>query len=359
MNCYALKSGVKSIFLQKISGAALQRTFQENKIRIFPVESSMLKTLLDSLRTQMKENNWNKRLRLSSFFPRPLRRILFQRVHRTFGSRLNFIVHNGLPSDLKTKKTWKKMGFRILTINESFQSLQTPESTIPESNMLTDLKWETKIQKNRDWLYSPIPKFIKRIVQILIVSPFLGTFTSIQVENKKNLEKIEHPAVLIFNHAGNYDGALIVKILPPHIRNRTIIALMAEHWDFIFRPLYWHAIGNFFPFARRGHGVRSSLEALSRFIDKGWFVLYAPEGEIPEDTGSLKFKPGIGYIAVEMALPIIPFKIEGYDGVFPVGKKMPCKHGNVTIKVGTPLTISKTVSYHEATNQIRRAMESL
>ena len=116
---------------------------------------------------------------------------------------------------------------------------------------------------------------------------------------------------------------------------------------------------NIFPFARSGYAIRPSIEALGDFLDKGWSILFAPEGEVPAVNELQEFKQGIGLIAVEMGVPVVPFKIEGYFGVIPLGKSLPQKKGNVTIKVGEAINFTRDTSYLDATQIVRETLKSL
>ncbi len=258
----------------------------------------------------------------------------------------------------------------LVALIEEEMGVVIDEMSINPKTKVSDLrklikKGSVKIQKYKveDWLYLPAIRWVREILDRLILFPLFGLFTSIRIENKENLEKIKHPSILAFNHAGNGDAALILKILPQHIRINTAIATMAEHWDPKAFGRFWipffYLFINVYPFARTGHAIRSSLETTGKFLDNGWFIMLAPEGKISKDPRNRVFKHGIGYIAVEMNVPVVPFKIEGYHGVIPIGKVIPEKFGNVTIKVGEPITFSKDTSYIDATEKIRAALESL
>ena len=94
-----------------------------------------------------------------------------------------------------------------------------------------------------------------------------------------------------------------------------------------------------------------------QLLDKNWNILIFPEGEREIAEELLPFKQGIGILAVEMRVPIIPVKIEGALKVLPRWKKFP-GFGRVKIKIGKPIII-KTSSYIEATEQVESAIREL
>ena len=65
------------------------------------------------------------------------------------------------------------------------------------------------------------------------------------------------------------------------------------------------------------------MAELGRWLDDGYAVVMSPEGG-PEAEGEvLPFLGGTGLMAVEMRVPIVPFRIEGYGQLFPREPKFP------------------------------------
>ncbi len=64
-------------------------------------------------------------------------------------------------------------------------------------------------------------------------------------------------------------------------------------------------------------------------------------------------------MAVEMGVPVVPFKVEGYGRLFPSNPPFPFfpnRRGSFRLIIGDALTFSKTTSYQEATERMRRAV---
>jgi long-chain acyl-CoA synthetase len=101
--------------------------------------------------------------------------------------------------------------------------------------------------------------------------------------------------------------------------------------------------------------VRASLEYCGALVDAGWSILIFPEGT-RSATGELqRFRSGIGLLAKELRVPVVPVAIEGTHGVLPKG----CCHpqpGPVTVRIGAPLTIPSDADYAEAAALLEKAL---
>ena len=93
--------------------------------------------------------------------------------------------------------------------------------------------------------------------------------------------------------------------------------------------------------------------------------MISPEGNITHTGELLPFHTGAGYIAVEMGVPVIPFKINSYFELWPEETKRklnlfwPKKFGTVEVIVGEPISFDPTTPYEEATEVLRKTMINL
>ncbi|MBI3969836.1 MAG: AMP-binding protein [Chloroflexi bacterium] len=183
----------------------------------------------------------------------------------------------------------------------------------------------------------------------------------LEVVHPERAAKIPLPSILIFNYQGPYAALLVLRALPPHIRSRVAIAADARLWE--GRDRWQGLLGELavqaFSFAKSGGAVRPSLEELGRWLDDGYAVIMSPEGN-PEIGGELlPFLGGTGLMAVEMRVPVVPFKLGDYHRLFPPNPPfpyLPNKRGRVRLIVGEPVTFAKTMDYREATELARRAL---
>jgi 1-acyl-sn-glycerol-3-phosphate acyltransferase len=64
-------------------------------------------------------------------------------------------------------------------------------------------------------------------------------------------------------------------------------------------------------------------------------------------------------MAVEMGVPVVPFKLEGYHHLFPTNPPfpyLPIKRGRVRLIIGEPVTFPPAMPYEQATAQARQAL---
>jgi hypothetical protein len=81
-------------------------------------------------------------------------------------------------------------------------------------------------------------------------------------------------------------------------------------------------IVNAFPFSRTD-SIRPSLEHCARLLDRGWSILIYPEGT-RSITGQMgPFKSGVGLMAVELGVPVVPVNISGTYQLLPKGRAIP------------------------------------
>ena len=113
---------------------------------------------------------------------------------------------------------------------------------------------------------------------------------------------------------------------------------------------------NTYPFGA-AIGTDASLEFTGEMVDRKQSIVIFPEGERTKDGQIHEFKPGIGYLAINMNLPVVPVKIDGMYDILPKGKKIP-KFGKAVVKFGKPIML-KNMSYLEATKIIEKKVREL
>ncbi len=143
--------------------------------------------------------------------------------------------------------------------------------------------------------------------------------------------------ILAPNHASYLDGFVVVLALP-----------FAR-----FRSLYLLGISDFFTgflksrFARLAHVIPiDSASYLNRALQTAAYVLrndrsvcVFPEGGRSPDGSLLEFKKGVGILAVEMGVPVIPVFISGAFEAMPRNAAWP-RPRRITVVFGTPLRVA-------------------
>jgi len=212
-------------------------------------------------------------------------------------------------------------------------------------------------------LYNPLIMKIRTFLQQLLPFPLHALFVPMEGKDEANLKDLKLPVIFYFNHIGIMDGLCVLRILPQYIRERIVIAANSDLWK-DWRFPFVEFFGPAYPFDKK-EKVKASLELTGEFLDRGFSILMAPEGIFTPDGKLLEFKPGIGLLAVEAQVPVVPIKIDpAYLEIFPpMGGKfienIPKKRKKIWIKIGKSLTFGKDTSYEEATQKMRQALEDL
>lgn len=207
------------------------------------------------------------------------------------------------------------------------------------------------------WPRSSALKPVRSVVQWLLFLA-IGAFQTLHITQSGPTGLPEGPLLFVANHESHLDTPTILRALPR--RQRATLCVAAAK-DYFFKNAFTafcaQLLFNAFPLDRDGN-VRESLASVGALLDTGHSVLIYPEGTRAR-TGQLgEFKKGIGIIAQEMGVPVVPVKISGNFQILPSGATIP-KKGTTHITFGKPLHIPTGVSYIEITKLIQRAVATL
>ncbi len=163
-------------------------------------------------------------------------------------------------------------------------------------------------------------------------------FMKLYVREAKGFEKMpEGPAILVANHSSYIDGPLVMYFTQWH-KPRTIRSIQAKYWvtkNWFRRFLF---LGLFRQIPTNG-SVEKALEALTR----GDTLMLFPEGgRSPDGKIQKTIHTGLGVLASETHLPVIPIGIKGTFEWWPRQKFLPklFSFKKITMKAGKPLFYS-------------------
>ena len=180
------------------------------------------------------------------------------------------------------------------------------------------------------------------------------------------------PMLIIGNHVTAYDGPLILYGLPGHVRRRVAVAMSGELLMDLRRgrgqgnvvvnmlaPLgYWliTALYNVFPLPRL-RGFRRSFAHAGEAMERGYSVMVFPEGHRSE-TGKLQqFRDGIGLLAKESKVPVLPVGLRGLGELKASGKWI--RSGKLEVRVGAPVELGPEATAAEWTEALAGAVRQL
>ncbi|MGA9505359.1 MAG: AMP-binding protein [Terriglobales bacterium] len=197
-----------------------------------------------------------------------------------------------------------------------------------------------------------------------------------RVTGLQNLRAVHGPLLVISNHISDVDFALIQTALPVPIRHQLAIATRGEalemlrspapdpRWFGQIRNLYvrmqWTlgvALLNLFPLPRQS-GFRKSFAYAGEAVDRGYSVLVFPEGKHSEDGRLLPFRSGIGLLANNLHIPILPMRIDGLFELKQAHKKFAAP-GTIHVHIGRPLQFSPETDPEEIARALQQAVENI
>ena len=108
---------------------------------------------------------------------------------------------------------------------------------------------------------------------------------------------------------------------------------------------------NVFPLPQES-GFLKSFTFAGDLADRGWNVLVFPEGRTTDDGHMAHFRSGIGLLAKQLNIPVIPMRL---TGLFDLKKEhhILARPGHVQVIIGTPVRFSPD----QDPNQIARELE--
>ncbi|MFC1482897.1 AMP-binding protein [Candidatus Margulisiibacteriota bacterium] len=258
----------------------------------------------------------------------------------------------------------------LLSLIEEHYAVAIPETAItPQTTVKQIRKLIESSPPAEDGLplthvfYTSLLYKIRLCLQHCFLFPLHGFFVPMDVAGKENLKNIKTPAIFYFNHIGILDGVCAMRVIPKSIRNKMVIAVTAYLWK-DYRRRWVELFGPGFPFDKRKK-IKASLEQMGDFLDNNYSILMAPEGTFTQNGELLQFKQGIGFMAVEMEVPVVPIKIDpAYLEIFPPTgesffENLPKKIKRIWLKIGKPLYFDKKISYEKATHIMQDAIEKL
>jgi long-chain acyl-CoA synthetase len=208
---------------------------------------------------------------------------------------------------------------------------------------------------------------MRRMVDCCFHEWLFRSFVDLSVSGIDRLREVEPPVMFIANHLSYLDHPAIMFSLPPKWRYTTATAAWEEFFFRNYRTiagmlwkrftyLYGTLFLNLFPLSQTA-GFRSSLAFMGRLADHGINILIFPEGERSPDGRLLPLRPGIGIMAQELAVPLVPVHISGMEQVLPRGAARP-RRGRVEVRFGSPLRFGNETP-SEIVERARDAMELL
>jgi long-chain acyl-CoA synthetase len=194
-----------------------------------------------------------------------------------------------------------------------------------------------------------------------------------RVTGRENLRGVRGPLLVVSNHVADVDVGFIQTALPARIRHKLATATGGEaleklrspspdrEWPLqIYDRVQWTlgvALLNLFPLPRQS-GFRKSFAYAGEAVDSGYSILVFPEGKHTTDGKIQPFRTGVGLLANNLHIPILPMRIDGLFEIKQAGKKFAAP-GKIQVRIGKPMQFPPETDPEEIARALQSAVESL
>lgn len=194
-----------------------------------------------------------------------------------------------------------------------------------------------------------------------------------RIEGRENLEGWSGPLLVICNHISDGDPGFVQTALPSRFRNRIATATGGEALEKLRTPalnrnffakiydrIQWTlgvSLLNLFPLPREA-GFRQSFKYAGEAVDRGYSILVFPEGRHTTDGKMNPFRAGIGLLAKNLGIPVLPVRIDGLFEVKQAGKKF-APPRKISVRIGQPVQFAADSDPAQITMKLQAAVEML
>ncbi|MGB9284813.1 MAG: AMP-binding protein, partial [Candidatus Sulfotelmatobacter sp.] len=223
------------------------------------------------------------------------------------------------------------------------------------------------------WVLGWPVTWVRWLAQYLLMMPAVMLLGWPRIEGRENLRGVNGPLLVVCNHIDDVDVGFVQTALPPRLRHRIATATGGEALEKLRSPaadrnffgkiydrIQWVlgvSLLNLFPLPREA-GFRQSFACAGRAVDRGYSVLVFPEGR-HTTTGQMNpFRAGIGLLAKNLEIPVLPMRIVGLFEVKQAGKKF-ARPWKIGVRMGRLMRFAADSDPGQIARELQSAVEAL
>ncbi len=253
------------------------------------------------------------------------------------------------------------------------QPAESPAARDPQPTASQHLQLRAPAFHYPRWTLTWPTTWLRMAARYLLMRPAIFLLARPKIIGGENLRGVSGPLLVISNHISDVDIGFIQAALPARIRHKLATATRGEALEILRSPastrmwllrIYdrarWTlavALLNLFPLPRES-GFRKSFAYAGEAVDRGYSVLVFPEGKHTEDGKLQPFRSGVGLLANNLRVPILPTRIDGLFEIKQSGKKHAAP-GTIQVRIGTPVQFPPGTDPEEIALSLQRTVESL
>ena len=224
-----------------------------------------------------------------------------------------------------------------------------------------------------DWVLRWPVTWLRFLAHYLLLRPAIVLLGWPRIEGRENLRGWKGPLLVIANHIGDVDVGFILTALPARFRHLLATAAGGEALEALrtpppgtnlFKRIYdrieWVlgvSLLNVFPLPREA-GFRQSFAYAGQAVDRGYNILVFPEGRHTVDGKLNPFRSGIGLLAKNLGIPVLPMRILGLFEIKQAGRKF-APPWKIRVRIGRPLTFEPRTEAEQIVQELQKAVAVL
>src|SRR6202158_1914399 len=215
--------------------------------------------------------------------------------------------------------------------------------------------------------------WMRAFIYYLLTWPATHLMAHPRVFGRENLRGVKGPVLVVSNHVIYLDVGFVLASLPPRLRHKLAVAMGGERlaemrrppreWFFLRRWLHRMnyflvvALFNVFPLPKRS-GFRESFRFAGDLVDRGWSVLVFPEGDMTADGKLQPFRAGIGLLANNLKLPVVPIRIDRAYEIREARSRFN-RPGRIRVHIGKPVEFPAASDPQQIARDLERRVAAL
>jgi long-chain acyl-CoA synthetase len=224
--------------------------------------------------------------------------------------------------------------------------------------------------------------WIRSFAYYLLTWPATHLLAHPRVLGRENLRGVKGPVLVVCNHVIYLDLGFVLAALPGRLRRRLAVAMGGERLAEMRRPSSaenaqgkpfelslprrWLArlkyflvvsLFNVFPLPKAS-GFRESFRFAGDLADRGWSVLVFPEGDLTPDGKLQPFRAGIGLLASNLKIPVVPMRIDGAYEIREAGSIFN-RPGRIRVHIGPPIEFPAGADPQQITKTLEQLVADL
>jgi long-chain acyl-CoA synthetase len=215
--------------------------------------------------------------------------------------------------------------------------------------------------------------WLRLAVHYLLMRPAIILMGWPRIAGRERLRGVSGPLLVVSNHVGDVDAGFILTALPARFRHRLATATGGEALEALRTPalgrgffariydrVQWIlgvSLLNLFPLPREA-GFRRSFAYAGEAVDRRYSVLVFPEGRHTTDGKMNPFRAGVGLLAGNLGIPVLPMRIDGLFEVKHAGRRFAAPW-KISVKIGQPMRFPPGTDPQQIAAQLQTAVERL